>query len=78
MIKLAEKNKYDLINVMKFISSILVVAIHTVSKQQYLGYFILVTSRIAVPFFFYAMDIFYVINYMKKIYVKERRKYINI
>lgn len=52
MSNLAEKNKYNLINFWRFISSLLVVAIHTVTKQQDLGYFIIVSSRIAVPFFF--------------------------
>lgn len=52
MSNLAEKNRYDLINFWKFISSLLVVAIHTVTRQQDLGYFIVVSSRIAVPFFF--------------------------
>ena len=52
MSSLEEKNKYDLINFWRFISSILVVAIHTVTRHQDLGYFIVVFSRIAVPFFF--------------------------
>lgn len=52
MSSLEEKNKYDLINFWRFISSLLVVAIHTITSKQDLGYFIVVSSRVAVPFFF--------------------------
>lgn len=52
MSNLEEKSKYNLINFWRFVCSLLVVAIHTVTIEQYLGYFIVVSSRIAVPFFF--------------------------
>lgn len=46
------KNNYQLINFWRFVCSLLVVAIHTISSKDNLGYFIVITARIAVPFFF--------------------------
>lgn len=52
MENLIRKNDYHLINFCRFLCSLLIVAIHTVSREEDLGYFIIITARIAVPFFF--------------------------
>lgn len=46
------KDRYYLIDLVKFICSILVVAIHTINRNTTLGYFIVTSARIAVPIFF--------------------------
>lgn len=77
-VEISKKN--SMINIMKFISSILVIAIHTSPISGEWGYFLCnVISRIAVPFFFVTTGYFYyekiqnnekyIRKYIKKIFI---------
>lgn len=70
-----ENNSINLINLAKLIASILVVAIHTMNPNADMGYFVIVVSRVAVPFFFICSGYFL----SSKLYYQDksiRKKYI--
>ena len=61
------KKEYNMINFLKFICAIMVVLIHTISRETNIEHLCLITSRVAVPNFFIITGYFM----CEKIYNKD-------